>query len=155
MGIVTSSYGQVFLQEITRYHNSKENGEVFLKKTMYKLLLHSFPIFIVLFLFSPELFSIIFSQEWHTAGIYAQILIPMLYLRFTGSIVSSVTIVYNKQKKALVLEILNTVLRFFALVIGGIFDNIILGLILFSLFSSLITLYRLFWYLKIIRGFSK
>jgi len=97
------------------------------------------------------MFSLIFGAKWRIAGIYAQIFSPMLYLRFTGSIVSSVVIVYNEQKKALLIEVVNTLLRIASLVIGGLMHNIVISFILFSASSSIITLYRLFWYLNIIK----
>ena len=154
MGILTGSYGQVFLQKITELSRTenRENEISFFQNTVIKLLLFSFPVFFLFFLFSKDLFSFVFGENWVIAGYYAQILTPMLYLRFTGSIVSSVVIVYNQQKKALRIEIVNTILRIISLVTGGIMQDVILGLILFSLSSSIVTLYRLFWYIKIIKG---
>ena len=152
ISIITNSYGQVFLQKMTYNYNIRQDEIRFFKTTVYKLLFFSSPIFIIFFIFSPQIFSIIFGKKWYIAGVYAQILIPMLYLRFTGSIVSSISIIYNKQEKALWIEFINTLLRIIALVIGGIFNNLILGLTLFSMFSFIVTSYRLLWYLKIIKG---
>jgi O-antigen/teichoic acid export membrane protein len=152
MSIITGSYGQVFFQKITELSNANNKHEeiMFFKKTVIKLLLFSFPVFFLFFLFSTQIFSFIFGEKWEIAGYYAKILIPMLYLRFTGSIVSSIVIVHNQQKKALIIEVINTILRVLSLVIGGVMQNIVLGLILFSLTSFLITLYRLNWYTKIV-----
>jgi O-antigen/teichoic acid export membrane protein len=154
MSIITGSYGQVFFQKITGLSKGNNNQEeiTFFKKTVIKLLLFSFPVFFLFFLFSTQIFSFVFGEKWEIAGYYAQILVPMLYLRFTGSIVSSIVIVHNQQKKALIIEVINTILRVLSLVIGGVMQNIVLGLILFSLTSFLITLYRLNWYTKIIKG---
>jgi len=154
MNIVTGSYGQVFFQKISKLassHNKSKEEIVFVKGTISKLLVYSFPIFFAFFVFSPQIFSIIFGESWKISGEYAQVLVPMLYVRFTGSIVSSIVIVYNKQKKALIIEIVNTFIRVCSLVIGGLMDNILLGLILFSISSTLITSYRLFWYIDIVK----
>ncbi len=153
MGIVSSAYSQVFLQKILELKKNRIVGSEieFFKETVFKLLLYSASIFIVIFVFTEDIFAIVFSEEWRVAGVYTKILIPMLYLRFTGSIVSSIVIVYDKQYKALIIEILNIFLRFSALIVGGLYGSIILGLVLFSIFSSLISLYRLFWYFKIVK----
>ena len=152
IGIITNSYGQVFLQHISSSIISQKEKEFFFKKTVYRILGYSFVPFLLLFFFLPQLFQTIFGKNWIEAGIYGQILIPMLYFRFVGSIVSSVTVVYNQQQKALKIEIINTLLRIFALIIGGIEADIILGLILFSLFSIFVTIYRLFWYFEVVKG---
>lgn len=151
ISVVTQSYAQVFLEKMTSLYNNRDDEDVFFKKTVSTILLYSFPVFLIMFVFAPQIFSFVFGENWRVTGIYAQILIPMLYLRFTGTIVSSVVIIYNQQKKAFIIEIINTVLRGTALVIGGISNNIILGLILFSTFSSLVTFYRLVWYSKIVK----
>ncbi|MBA1420217.1 MAG: oligosaccharide flippase family protein [Epsilonproteobacteria bacterium] len=152
MNIITISYGQVFLQKMSSLYKEEGNEELKLyRETTSKLLLYSFPIFFIFFIFLQDIFSFIFGDKWEIAGVYAQILIPMLYLRFTGSIVSSVVIIYNKQKKALNIEIINTILRVLLLVIGGVLKSVIVGLILFSFFSFLVTLYRLFWYAEILK----
>jgi O-antigen/teichoic acid export membrane protein len=152
IGIITNSYGQVFLQHISSSTVSQKEKEFFFKKTVYRILGYSLVPFLLLFFFLPQLFQIIFGENWIEAGVYGQILIPMLYFRFVGSIVSSVTVVFNQQQKALKIEIINTLLRIFALIIGGIEEDIILGLILFSLFSIFVTIYRLFWYFEVVKG---
>jgi O-antigen/teichoic acid export membrane protein len=153
MGIVSSSYSQVFLQKISELKNNNFRNEevVFFKNTLYKLLIFSFPVFFIVFFIIEDIFKIVFGSEWIIAGTYSMILIPMLYFRFTGSIISSVVLVYNKQKKAFYIEVLNTILRFVSLLIGGFYNNILLGLVLFSATSSLISIYRLQWYFKIVK----
>ncbi len=153
MSIITSSYAQVFYEQISSSANSDSPGEVasLFKKTLSRLMLYSFPIFILLFIFIQSLVTIIFGDVWEEAGLYAMILIPMLYFRFTGSVVSSVVLVFNRQGKALVIEILNTVLRVVALIIGGIENSILTGLFLYSASSSVITIYRLVWYWSIVK----
>jgi O-antigen/teichoic acid export membrane protein len=153
MSIITGSFGQVFLERISYLHIRQRDEElVFFKSTIIKLLTYSFPIFFLLFVYSKDIFSIAFGKNWETAGVYAQILIPMLYLRFTGSIVSVVAIIHNKQHKALIIEIINTIFRVIALLVGGFMNDIIIGLVLFSAFSFIITMYRLFWYFALIKG---
>lgn len=152
MGLFTYSFGQVFLQRLTYNKNKKENEEQFFNNTLFKLLGYSFFPFLLFFIFSPSIFGLIFGKNWIVAGEYAQILVPMLYLTFTGSILSNVVIVYNQQKKALNIEFLNISMKFFSLLIGGIVESIELGLVLYTFSGVCITMYRLFWYRSIIKG---
>jgi len=151
MGIITNSFGQVFFQRMLMQDVSYIDRKIFFKKSMIKLLsLSFFPAFLI-FIFAQDIFSFIFGDAWKIAGYYTQILIPMLYLRFTGSIVSSVVIIFDQQRKAFVIEIISTILRIFSLVIGGVYGDVVIGLVLYSLTSSIITLYRLYWYYQIVK----
>lgn len=157
MGIITGSYGQVFLQKIVELSSTddREKEAIFFKNSVLKLLIFSFPIFLILFVFSVDIFSYIFGEKWGIAGYYAKILVPMLYVRFTGSIVSSIAIVHNKQKKALIIELINTILRISSILVGGIFNSVTLGFILFSSSSFIITTIRIFWYFSIVNRRNK
>ena len=150
MGIITSAYSQVFMQQVSELKHNKTNEISFLKTTIVKLLLYAFPIFFTVFFFIEDIVTIVFGDKWLIAGTYSMILIPMLYFRFVGSIVSSIPIIYNQQGKALFLEILNVLLRFISLWIGALNNDVFLALVLFSISSSIITIYRLNWYVGIV-----
>ncbi len=151
VGLFTSSFSQIFLQKITYNRNNRIDQEKFINKVVFKLLGYSFFPFFIAFIFLPNIFGIIFGKNWIIAGEYAQILIPMLYLTFTGSILSNIIIVYNEQKKAFKIEIINTIVKLFSLLFGGILEDLKLGLFLYSLSGVLITTYRIIWYKSIIR----
>ncbi len=153
LNLFTSSYSQVFYEEISSSINRKNSTEVvaLFKHTLSRLLLYSLPFFILIFIFSKPMFALVFGEVWAEAGRYMMILVPMLYFRFSGTIVSSVVLAYNRQEKALVIEVINTILRILSLVTGGLTSNIILGLILYSASSTIITIYRLLWYWSIVK----
>ncbi|WP_198266329.1 lipopolysaccharide biosynthesis protein [sulfur-oxidizing endosymbiont of Gigantopelta aegis] len=100
INIVSGSFGQVFFQEMSHLYVEKNTNEmIFFKKIMFRLLVWSLPFFVIFFIYSKDLFSFVFGENWSITGEYAQILLPMLYLRFTGSVMSSVVIIYDEQKK--------------------------------------------------------
>lgn len=154
IGIVTYAYGQVFLQKLSQHRSDGLSSENFFNRTMRKLLLHSFIPFITLFIFAPQIFSYVFGDEWRVAGIYAQIISPMLYLSFTGSILSNVVVVYGKQRKALYFEVVNITSKLVSLIIGGVYGDIILGLILFSVCGVIVSTFRICWYRLIVRNYE-
>lgn len=60
---------------------------------------------LVLFLYSPSLFSWIFGNNWRAAGELAQILAPLYFLNFIASPLSYVFFVTGKQKVELVWQV--------------------------------------------------
>ena len=60
---------------------------------------------LILFLYSPALFSWIFGDSWRAAGELAQILAPLYFLNFIASPLSYVFFVAGKQKIELVWQI--------------------------------------------------
>lgn len=60
---------------------------------------------LVLFLFSPQLFSWVFGEAWRPAGALARILAPLCYLNFIASPLSYVFFIAGKQKIELVWQV--------------------------------------------------
>jgi len=149
--LVAYPFGQVFLQKLTHNKNIKENETLFFNSSLFKLLGYSFFPFLLLFIFSPNIFGVVFGEVWVVAGEYTQILIPMIYLTFVGSILSNVVLVYNQQKTAFKIEVINISVKFLSMLVGGISENIELGLILYSLSGVCVTVYRISWYKSIIK----
>jgi len=153
LSIITSSFSQVFIQRLLVLKNSKNKNDAlkFYHKIVFSTLIVSLPFFIFAFILMPYIFEFVFGAAWRVAGEYSQLLIPMLYFRFVGSIVSTSVIVFKQQKRALLLEIISVIGRFLSLVIGGWLGDIYLSLLLFSITSTIVTVYRLFWYNSFIK----
>ena len=149
MGVVAGAYTQVFFQKMSHLKGTQE-GKEFFKETFFTLSLYALPFFILAFFLIEDIFTFVFGEKWIVAGVYSSLLIPMLYFRFIGSIISSITLIYHQQKKGLILEVINLFIRVFGLSIGVFYHNLILGIILFSLGSALVSIYRLFWYYSIV-----
>jgi len=50
-----------------------------------------------LFVIVEDLFALVFGEEWRVAGNYAQVLIPMMFVKFISSPLSSMLFIGNKQ----------------------------------------------------------
>lgn len=157
LSIISSSFSQVYVKQLLSLEgdDDKYSAINFYKKTLFSTMIISLPFFILAFIFMPSVFEFIFGKDWRVAGMYCQALLPMLYFRFAGSIVATSVIVYKQQKMGLVLELVSALSRFVSLLVGGVFKDIFLGLLLFSISSSLVTIYRLFWYNQFIGGSSR
>jgi len=57
-------------------------------------------LFLPIVFFGPELFSIIFGKEWFQAGLYAQILVYSIALKFVVSPLSTIFFAIDKIKVA-------------------------------------------------------
>jgi O-antigen/teichoic acid export membrane protein len=111
------------------------------------------PLFTALWFVLPNLFFFIFGVKWVVAGEYAQILLPLLYLKFIGNLFTTTTyLYYEKQMENLMLGILIYILSISALLLGGIMGNIILGLTMMVLFNSIVIFYKLFRSYKFVKG---
>lgn len=78
------------------------------KNTITQTLLIGTPIFITLFLFGEQIFSFVFGEAWSVAGEFVEILSPLFLIRFVARPLSSLMIVFQKQKLQLVWQIILT-----------------------------------------------
>ena len=110
MTIVGGAIGDVFRQSASKTYG--ERGECIseYKNTFKKLLMVSIIPFSVFFFIAPDLFAIIFGENWSEAGEYAQILAPMFFLQFISNPMSNMYLIAEKQKKDLYLNIILIIL---------------------------------------------
>ncbi|MBV5327326.1 MAG: lipopolysaccharide biosynthesis protein [Chlorobium sp.] len=104
LAIVQNSLRQVFYQKACETYNN--NGDVYalLKKTTLSLYgLFLIPA-LVIFIFAPFLFSNIFGEQWLTAGVFAQYIIPASFIAFPKVPAVMLTRIYHKQRNILILE---------------------------------------------------
>jgi O-antigen/teichoic acid export membrane protein len=142
LGIVSNSVGSVFREQATKnMYQSGNYSEIFIY-TFKRLVFFASPLFIFIFLFGPNLFSLFLGDKWSQAGSYAQILVPMYFMRFITSPLSYSFYISNKLHLDLYLQAL------YLLAISGTFfygyttDDVYLALKLYSLIGVL--LYSLF-----------
>lgn len=138
ISLIASSISDVFRQEATKEYQQFGNAWMVYKKTLRKLFFLGLIPSIILFLYSVEIFVLIFGEQWRISGEYAQILVPMLFLQFISSPLSSMLYIAEKQNINLVLQLV-----LFLLVSSSIFFSndsymvVILLSISFSLFYIL------------------
>jgi len=80
-----------------------------------------------------ELFTTAFGSEWTQAGVYSQILSIWTLLVFIVQPLNKITSIIGKNEMSVVLNIAKIVTGASSLIIGGMADNILLGLWLFSI----------------------
>ena len=154
LAIIGRSMGQAFYKEASDYKNtSKPLGELILNIYKKQFLIGIIP-FSMLFIFAPTLFEAVFGNNWTEAGVISQIITPWLFLNFIASPISGITIIGKKQRMAVVLTLIDMVLKFTALCIGNIYNDYLLAFKLISTFGCCLMVFDLIWYLKIAKGLS-
>ncbi|MEY3437644.1 MAG: hypothetical protein RL265_229 [Bacteroidota bacterium] len=121
MNFIGGSISQVFYQEANDLHNSSKGIIPLMKKTIVQTSLLMAFVLVVILLFGPFLFGMIFGEEWTPAGVYAQIICPWICLDFIRAPLSQIPIILNKQKEMLYLSIVNNILTLILLVVVGIY----------------------------------
>lgn len=133
IALVSGALGDVFRQEASHSYAHKGECLNLYKKTFKNLFLLAVIPFSIFFFIAPELFELIFGDEWRIAGEYAQILTPMFFLRFLISPLSVMFIIAEKQR----LDLLWQVILFFttssAIVIGHYFSDVKMALFYYML----------------------
>lgn len=121
----------VFLQRISV---ARLDGTMpgLVEKTLRGLILISIFPFTVLLITVPELFAFVFGQQWYTAGVYAQVLMPWFFFSFVMSPLSVLIPVMEKQEIGLFYNIFLFATRIISLLIGAMRNDPLLALGLFS-----------------------
>jgi len=153
MGMVTSSIQQVFLKKASEAYNY--NGNLFLiTLKMYKnLFFIGIVPYTLLFLFSPQLFEIIFGSNWKIAGEYTRYLTPWLFMVFLNSPLNGLMLILNKQKEYFFYEVLLLCFRGIALFLGYLLmKEAEYSVIFYGLVGLCFNIFLFIWTLKVCKG---
>jgi len=123
--LVGNSISQVYFQESTIQKKKFGNNKNIFKVTIKKLTLISVLVYLPMYFYIEELVIFVFGGKWHISGEIAKILIPLMFIRFISSVMSSTLTTYEKQKPGL---FINFILAFSVIVIFGITYTNKLGL---------------------------
>ena len=153
VGLIGSSTSQVFYQQAAIEAHERKNLSSRMWDIHKKLLIIGIPIFAIIAIFSPMVFSFIYGKEWKIAGDVARIISPWLFLNFLTSPVSTITLIANKQRQAVFLIIVDILLKVIGMFIAGIYGSYYLFFVLITISSSCVLLFTLWWYYKIAKRF--
>ena len=148
--LIGGSIGQVFFQEATKEKQRTGQAINSYLSTLKKLIMLGVPSFGVLFFIVEDLFALVFGEEWRIAGTYAQIVVPLFFIRFISSSLSRTVIVFEKQRSEL---IINLFLISTSMLLISFFNNFIQFLYFYTIFMSLNYLLFLLYYHKLSKGY--
>jgi len=119
--LIGSAVSQVFYQEASETFNNKGDLRPLIIKTIVMLGLMALPIFILIVLFAPTVFTLVFGAQWKDAGVYAQILSPWILLRFVYSPVSQIPLLLGKQKEYFYVGLIYNLIIILSIALTGYF----------------------------------
>ena len=133
MSLIGSAIGQVFFQKASEEKNRTGSVKTFVREVHQRLVsIGIFPI-LVLMIIREELFALVLGAQWGTAGKYACILAPWIFLVFIASPLSTIFSVLEKQTVGLAFNLMVLFSRVVVLYVGGVYGNPIVALVLFSI----------------------
>ena len=131
--LIAHSIGQVFFQEATKEKQKTGKAIKTFNSTIKKLFIIGIPLFGILYFIVEDLFAFVFGEEWRIAGIYAQIVMPLFFVRFVVSSVTVINSIFEKQKISLCWQLILLLLSVGSLYISSLyFTNFEDFLILFT-----------------------
>jgi lipopolysaccharide exporter len=147
---IAGAVAQVFFSRaVELYHNSRESLKLLFEQLTRRLFMLGFLPFIILALAGKELCMVIFGPEWSEAGIFLQILVFWIFLGLITSPLTYLFIIFEKQKFTLLYNSIVFIIRFGALVIGGLTGNIYFTIILLSVVGICSNGFVFWWLMKI------
>ena len=114
--IIGASMSQVFFNRISEYKKQAIQIYPLFKKLLISLILLSIAPFSIIYFFGGEIFSFVFGDEWYLSGKLSEIMAPWLMLNFILSPLSTIPLVFNKQKQFFILGLIASILQ-----LGGFF----------------------------------
>lgn len=135
VSIVSRSVGDVFRQKAVDDLHNDGNCKKIYKQTFFVLLVSAIIPFVILLLFSPWLFKLVFGTEWETAGTYAQILSVLFLFQFISAPFNNMFLVREKQKLELLWQVIFFVCSTVSIFVGYYIFNTITGALVIFAFS--------------------
>lgn len=137
MSLIGSALGQVFFQRAS-VAIIEGDLDILVERTFRWLVqIGLFPM-LLLTIIGKDLFVFVFGAPWAEAGVYTQILSIWMFLWFISSPLTTLFSVLEKQEFGLKVNVVKIILRFTALMVGGLLGNARLAIMLFGLSGILV-----------------
>lgn len=96
--LISGAFLDVFKQKASEEFNNYGHAKYIYKKTFFVLLSISLIPSVITFFLLPDLFVLFFGKTWYEAGVFAQIMMPAIFMRFLVSPLSFIIYIAQKQK---------------------------------------------------------
>lgn len=136
MSIIGDAVGKVFFSNAAEAYRAGTLGALVIG-VYQKLAVLAMPPTLILIIAGPNIFALVFGEQWEQAGEFARWMAPWLYFVFITSPLSTLFAVMEKQRQGLLFQALLVSLRIAAILIGSWHQDLIFTVLLFSLVSVL------------------
>ena len=151
VSLVANAFYQVMFQRfVEKQHLERpilQEVRLFIRRTVQVLLIP----FLLTGIFAPAIFGFLFGENWTEAGRYAQIILPWIFMVSLVMPLSFIPDMYRKQKVAMRIDGIKLLGRLGGLAAGVLAGSVYLGLALYTAASTLVLLYSLLWYIRLVK----
>lgn len=144
MSVVGQAVGNVFFSNAAEAYREGRLGPL-VSNVHEKLAQIAMPPALVLMVAGPDLFALVFGEQWRSAGEFARWMAPWLYMVFITSPLSTLFSVMEKQAQAMLFQFILLLMRIIAIALGAWQGDLIVAVTLFSGTSMLCYVGLLVW----------
>jgi O-antigen/teichoic acid export membrane protein len=150
ISMVAMAVSQVFFSEIS---TSKDEGHTKMITLGLAMLIFAlgFPVYVGLIIVGPSSFSFVFGEAWFDAGIYAQLLAPMLLFRLVANCLSSLLTVGRRFREALFFTVAELIAVLVALWLGAVWNSMMVFVSIFAILSIPLNIASLWRFTRVAR----
>lgn len=155
MGFIGGAIAQVFYQEANSLIHQNKPLFPLVKRTIKMSCLVVAPVFILLVVAGPFLFSFVYGKEWIGSGVYARYLAAWVCIDFVRASLSQIPLIFNRHHVLLIFSITSNAMILLMFIIGSFMD-LRLGMIL--IFISVLQVLLIFalinWIIRIAKSYD-
>ncbi len=134
--LMGQAVGQVFFAQASDSYRRGQLGDL-VARLHAKLAHIGLPPALLLMLVGPDLFAMVFGDNWQVSGEFGRWMVPWLYLVFVSSPLSTLFAVVERQDQGLAFQLVLLLSRIGAIAIGAWIGGIEFTVILFAIVSAL------------------
>jgi len=147
LGMISQSISQVVLAEAPDMYAKGSLDRLVVRIFSVCLRLGLLPMAVVCFLI-VDIFSVFGMQEWHQTAIFIWIIAPWVFLVFILGPISVITTIIEKQKEWLIFQVTMFCFRVAGLVVGILYFNVTIAVIIYTLVGFVSWLLFFFWIMR-------
>jgi O-antigen/teichoic acid export membrane protein len=114
-----------------------------------RMISFSIPSFALIAMIAPELFAVVFGEEWREAGRYSQWMMPWILMSFVTMVLSILVTILQRQGSELYFQIFYAACLGAALAVGGYEDSAELAVQLLGLAGGIVLAGKVAWLLHL------
>jgi len=132
---------EAFRAEFVRIQNKGLNTKSVFVKTLVRLIFFAVPVFILIYLLAPFVIEWLLGNGYEYSGVLVQTLCLGVFASFIAQTFFYVFIATDNEKTGFIGQIFVSLIPLIGLLIGGLMDDIILSMWLFSIFTLLASIF--------------
>lgn len=110
--LISANIAKIYFEKASnQFKKTKEFKKTFLRTLLF-LVLTTVPLMTLIFVFSPLLFSYGFGTDWHRAGVFVQLMIPMYCMKLIVDSLTTSFIIVGKQKVEFFIQLSSILFQF-------------------------------------------